>query len=90
MPGMRADLRRRCDRGGGVAVIVDEVPRWVVVETRHLVWVSEKRIECSVGCEGPLPHVSEFRAPDVNPNRDTPAESGRSIPPILPPSLIES
>jgi len=35
----------------------------------HLVRVTDKRIECDLTCTGPDPHLSEYRAQDVNPNR---------------------
>lgn len=35
----------------------------------HVITATDKRIECVPGCDGPAPHLSEYRASDVNPNR---------------------
>jgi hypothetical protein len=35
----------------------------------HVVRVTPKRIECALHCAGPDPHIGEYRAQDVNPNR---------------------
>jgi hypothetical protein len=35
----------------------------------HVVRVTPRRIECALHCVGPDPHISEYRAQDVNPNR---------------------
>lgn len=35
----------------------------------HVVKVDQRRIDCAEGCDGPEPHMHEYRALDVNPNR---------------------
>ena len=35
----------------------------------HAVEVTDRRIDCLPGCWGPEPHLHEYRAIDVNPNR---------------------
>lgn len=35
----------------------------------HVVKIDQYRIDCADGCDGPEPHMHEYRAIDVNPNR---------------------
>jgi hypothetical protein len=52
-----------------VVLSLDELG--AILAAEHLVTVKDngKRIECQPWCQGAAPHLSEFRAADVNPNR---------------------
>lgn len=39
------------------------------VAARHDLWVTPSRLYCDLSCTGPEPHVLEYRAIDVNPNK---------------------
>jgi hypothetical protein len=39
------------------------------VATWHVITADPKRLDCVPGCDGPDPHLHEFRAPNINPNR---------------------
>lgn len=44
----------------------------LIIERRHLVWVTDKKLRCDVACPSEDHHLDEYRAMDVNPNRTPP------------------
>lgn len=48
---------------------IGEAQEYQFDPTLHVVSFTEKRIECDPFCPGDEPHLDEYRASDVNPNR---------------------
>lgn len=69
-----AALISEWDADGSLMALPDAIlARFMVLRVDgwrgHHVVIDDRRIECLDSCPGPAPHVYEYRAHDINPNR---------------------